>query len=279
MPSLDELIYGPTGKKVTKEEVFGTPLKDLVGKKKVKAKWVNGKLIDDKGNVLQEGIGMQDALMGINDFIPVTGDIQAGFMAGDAFKKGDYGSAALNAFGLIPFVPALGGVLKNKKLQDSAVDLFGKTNRSSETGFVLDDGSRLDFSGRHEASGYSKVGDRYAPDSPKLGDYLKGERSTDHRTVSSLYDDKDYGWSALSDFIDQTGAVRYMPDTGVSMVDTNMPSKEQIKRIVDDFKISGDPLIIDIDGAKNGENLASMEFESPSFEEVYSWIKKQYKVK
>jgi len=278
MLSLDELLYGPNGTKVKKEEVFGTPLKDLVGKKKVKAKWVNGKLIDESGNVIQEAIPMKNALMGINDFMPVTGDIQAGVMAANDLKQGNYGNAALNSIGLLPFVPALGGVVKNKALEKKALGLFGITSNPKETGYILDSGARLDLSGRHEASGYKKLGDRYFPEKGQP-DYLKGDRVVDHRSVFELQENGQYGWDSLSNFMDQSGAVRYMPETGVSMVDTNMPSEAQVRKFVDDFKKTGDPLIIDIDRAKNGENLASMEFENPNFEEVYNWIKKQYKAK
>lgn len=51
----------------------------------------------------------------INSFMPITGDIQSGIEAGQDLKKGNYGSAALNAVGLLPFVPALGGVLAPSK--------------------------------------------------------------------------------------------------------------------------------------------------------------------
>lgn len=43
--------------------------------------------------------------------------------------------------------------------EQSAVDLFGHTYSWSETGYILTDGSRLDFSGRHEGGrgGYRSV--------------------------------------------------------------------------------------------------------------------------
>jgi hypothetical protein len=150
MPSLDELLYGPNGTKVKKEEVFGTPLKDLVGKKKVKAKWVNGKLIDESGNVIQEAIPMKNALMGINDFMPVTGDIQAGVMAANDLKQGNYGNAALNSIGLLPFVPALGGVVKQTPEIKNIIKTLEKTNKSTipkipSKNVFKNDVSNLDF--------------------------------------------------------------------------------------------------------------------------------------
>lgn len=49
-------------------------------------------------------------ILDVNQFLPVTGDIQSGIMAGQDLQKGNYGSAALNSLGLLPFIPALGGI-------------------------------------------------------------------------------------------------------------------------------------------------------------------------
>lgn len=71
--------------------------------------------------VTQERITALDALLGINQFVPVTGDIQSGILAAQDVKKGDYGSAALNAVGLLPWIPALGGTFigKGSKVWDA----------------------------------------------------------------------------------------------------------------------------------------------------------------
>jgi hypothetical protein len=52
-----------------------------------------------------------EGILDVNQFLPVTGDIQSGIMAGQDLQKGNYGSAALNSLGLLPFIPALGGVI------------------------------------------------------------------------------------------------------------------------------------------------------------------------
>lgn len=49
-------------------------------------------------------------ILDVNQFLPVTGDIQSGVMAAQDLQKGNYGSAALNSLGLLPFVPALGAI-------------------------------------------------------------------------------------------------------------------------------------------------------------------------
>ncbi len=53
-------------------------------------------------------------ILDVNSFIPVTGDVQSGILAAQDVKKGNYGSAALNAVGLLPFVPSLAGTFIGK---------------------------------------------------------------------------------------------------------------------------------------------------------------------
>jgi hypothetical protein len=53
-------------------------------------------------------------ILDVNQFLPVTGDIQSSVMAAQDVKKGNYGSAALNSLGLLPFVPALGGIVSKE---------------------------------------------------------------------------------------------------------------------------------------------------------------------
>jgi hypothetical protein len=44
--------------------------------------------------------------------LPISGDAISGYDAFHSAKEGNYGEAALNAVGLLPFVPSLGGVIK-----------------------------------------------------------------------------------------------------------------------------------------------------------------------
>jgi hypothetical protein len=55
-------------------------------------------------------------------FTPVAGDIQSGAEAIRSAMKGNYGEAALNAVGLLPFVPALGGMARNASPISKALD-------------------------------------------------------------------------------------------------------------------------------------------------------------
>lgn len=57
---------------------------------------------------------IKDAALLANSFAPVTGDIQSGVMAANDLKQGNYGSAALNGLGLLPFVPSMAGMIASK---------------------------------------------------------------------------------------------------------------------------------------------------------------------
>lgn len=46
---------------------------------------------------------------------PGAGDVQAGYEAINSAQQGNYGEAGLNALGVLPFIPALGGITKNIK--------------------------------------------------------------------------------------------------------------------------------------------------------------------
>jgi GNAT superfamily N-acetyltransferase len=71
--------------------------------------------------------GAFEGLLNVNQFVPVSGDIQSGIMAGQDLAQGNYGSAALNAVGLLPFIPALGGtVAKAPYFKESMLEGFGK---------------------------------------------------------------------------------------------------------------------------------------------------------
>lgn len=68
-----------------------------------------------------------------------VGDVASGLLAVDDLRKGDYGSAALNSIGLLPFVPAMGGVLDDvAKIYGKNVDIYAKPSLG-EIGKILRD--------------------------------------------------------------------------------------------------------------------------------------------
>lgn len=92
-----------------------------------------------------------DALLGVTGVTPGVGDVQSGIMATQDLKKGNYGSAALNSLGLLPFIPALGGTFigKNSKLW----------NPNQEQMFM-----KLEKKGLSPEEIWSKTGTLRAPD-------------------------------------------------------------------------------------------------------------------
>ena len=161
------------------------------------------------------------------------------------------------------------GIIKNIGLMNKAKSLYGLTREPSETGYVMDDGSRLDFSGRHNSSGYEKSGTGFVP-SKSQPDYLQWQRNIDHREMFGLSSD-------TGAFQDQTGAVRYSFNVGASSVSSNKPSMAQIETIVKDFRKSNHPLIWDIDNGSTGYSFASKTFDRPTVDAVSNWLDEMYK--
>jgi len=58
----------------------------------------------------------------VNSFMPISGDIQSGIQAVNDVKNKKYASALLNGVGLLPFIPSLGGVIKEVKMGDLGFD-------------------------------------------------------------------------------------------------------------------------------------------------------------
>jgi hypothetical protein len=104
----------------------------------------------------------------------------------------------------------------NPDIEKLARDYFGTTDNRREAGYILNDGSYLDFSGK------------------KFGG-PRGQRTMDHREVVDAFLDNPANVNNLEigfdEFIDN-GAVRYMPETN-SFFMSRQPSEEQLKRIKD----------------------------------------------
>ena len=94
-----------------------------------------------------------EAIFGLGGIVPGIGDAVSAAEAKYRYDQGDMLGAGLAGVGALPLVPSMAGIIKNKNLHDAAIDYFGKTQNPNETGFILDDGTRLDLSGRHYATG------------------------------------------------------------------------------------------------------------------------------
>ena len=161
----------------------------------------------------------------------------------------------------------------NQTLAQSAKDYFGITRDPSETGYILQDGTRLDLSGRHYAGGYVKQGDRYVAEKGKA-DYLGGDRAVDHRELYDLPGIKEgeHSWDAVQHLMTETGAVRYIPNTGFSIIAGQKVSDKQLRKIVSDFRKSKNPLEVDIDPVGGGSRAISKTFENPTVDGVKEFL-------
>ena len=132
---------------------------------------------------------------------------------------------------------------EQKQHREAALDYFGETNKWSETGYLLTDGSKLDFSGRHEGG-------------------PGGYRTVDHRDISDALED-DYGGDdysgAMVQFMSE-GNIRISPESdGINL--SVRPTQAQ-ESALDDFisKAHGE-VTLDID-TPDGQTVASVEYPS-----------------
>ena len=86
----------------------------------------------------------------IADSIPVAGDVKAGIQAADYFSKGEYGNAALEGIGALPFIPPLAGIVKKYRNRygdpeatsrriDEIVEKYRREKAARESTPILDD--------------------------------------------------------------------------------------------------------------------------------------------
>lgn len=130
---------------------------------------------------------------------------------------------------------------QRKQNDKTALDYFGRTYKWSETGYVLLNGARLDFSGRHEGG-------------------PGGYRTVDHRDIIDALGE-DYGGGDYSGgmvrFM-QEGNIRISPESGGINLAV-MPTKAQMDALGDFISKEHGEVILDIDDAQ-GNTISSTEF-------------------
>lgn len=132
-------------------------------------------------------------------------------------------------------------VEQRKQNDKTALDYFGRTYKWGETGYVLLNGARLDFSGRHEGG-------------------PGGYRTVDHRDIIDALGE-DYGGGDYSGgmvrFM-QEGNIRISPESGGINLAV-MPTKAQMDALGDFISKERGEVILDIDDAQ-GNTISSTEF-------------------
>lgn len=144
---------------------------------------------------------------------------------------------------------------ETKALFDAAKKRFGVTKDLNEAGYILPDGTLLDFSGRHMDSAF--------PESHK------GLRQVDHRDIADLNYEEDLNTPSgfhtrMSDFINR-GAIRmHMGSRDGSINLANIPTPEQesvIRRIIDRY--NGD-VTVDFGDGENTSHYAYYQAARPA---------------
>lgn len=123
----------------------------------------------------------------------------------------------------------------------SAKEFFGKTYSWNETGYITTDGTKLDFSGRHDGG-------------------PGGYRTVDHRDIRDAlgldYGGDDYS-GAMVQFMGE-GNIRISPESGGINLSV-MPTKAQFDSLADFISKNRGEVILDLDDA-NGNAVSSTEY-------------------
>lgn len=145
-------------------------------------------------------------------------------------------------------------------VEQDVIEAFGKTYNWRETGYILQDGSKLDLSGRNQG----------APG---------GSRQVDHREIFDIYEDGDtYGTDAMIEFMAR-GNIRVSPEyPGINLqVEPTDAQYEQIRSLIDRVAWNEKYFAVDFDN-KNGDTIANLEYENNiSANKIISDIKYYFK--
>lgn len=106
---------------------------------------------------------------GLLGFTPGIGDAISGYDAVQAARNGNYGEAALNAVGVLPFVPSFGGMIaKSSKKAAEASEEALRMKRMNEMGM-----ERGWYRGGPEPKAGSRTGPWYTKDPEEAAAYAK----------------------------------------------------------------------------------------------------------
>lgn len=147
------------------------------------------------------------------------------------------------------------GVIENN-IFELAKERFGVTNDIRECGYVLPDGSMLDFSGRHLVTGNTDTS------------HLRGRRSLDHRQISDLNYNSDKKTRSnvninMADFITM-GAIRIHCSNSWSSINLfKEPTKEQINPLLRLIQYSKGNVTIEIGNGDRSYEYAEWDEANP----------------
>lgn len=120
----------------------------------------------------------------------------------------------------------------NQNLINKAIEKFGLTDDFLEAGFILPDGTMLDFSGKNIGG-------------------IAGKRALDHRDITTIDDDLKSGTNGMEEFMDMTNSIRYELRADQHGINTqiqfyDLPTSKQLRTLKDSIEISGGDVNLDM---------------------------------
>jgi len=135
----------------------------------------------------------------------------------------------------------------------------GTTRSIYEAGYVLPDGTMLDFSGKNDAGGYERKPDgNFGPQSGQR-DYLRDTRNSDHREIRFSESQDFGGGEAMTEFM-RKGAVRVDANSGLISIHGRQRLTSAQKSAIKDIVRSKDSAWLDLED--DAGNRTSLELKS-----------------
>jgi hypothetical protein len=135
----------------------------------------------------------------------------------------------------------------------------GTTRSIYEAGYVLPDGTMLDFSGKSDAGGYERKPDgNFGPQSGQR-DYLRDTRNSDHREIRFSESQEFGGNEAMTEFM-RKGAVRVDANSGLISIHGRQRLTSAQKGVIKDIVRSQDGAWLDLED--DAGNRTSLELKS-----------------
>lgn len=149
------------------------------------ANWWDKNLTDKQKFRLQEP--QDPSLLNVVSAVPTpVGDVASGLLAAQDFSKGNYGSAALNSLGLLPFVPSMAGIVSkdvaksiNMPVTLPKSDEFINAVRGTQNASITPEGLNMSLvryqKPEQELSESVRTGVFYLPEGSQQAKYYKGK--------------------------------------------------------------------------------------------------------
>ena len=147
----------------------------------------------------------------------------------------------------------------------SAKNRHGVTRSIYEAGYVLPDGTMLDFSGRADAAGFKQLPNlSFVAESGR--DYMRDQRGVDHREIEwEGMKPAEEQWSSMVDFL-RLGAIRIDANSGMISMHSRAKVTASQMSVLKDIVRSAGGAFVDLED--DAGNRASMSLEGDKFGKV-----------